>query len=106
MHDILLVLVHAIVTIVRLMKPGGLRTVVAESALTRRQLLILKSQSRSSQPARFPSHSRRFMQPSHAPISHVALRYCPKAIDAAAFPSRTDQTEVPRSVCLQARRSA
>ena len=41
MHDILLVLVHAIGTVVRLMKPGGLRAVVAESALTRHQILIL-----------------------------------------------------------------
>src|SRR5215813_7994871 len=44
MHDILVVLVvlvHSIVTVVRLIKPGGLRAVVAESALTRHQLLIL-----------------------------------------------------------------
>src|SRR5215831_19175822 len=41
MHDILLVLVHSIVTVGRLIKPGGLRAVVAESALTRHQLLIL-----------------------------------------------------------------
>ena len=41
MHDILVVLVHSIVTVVRLMKPGGLRAVVAESALTRHQMLIL-----------------------------------------------------------------
>ena len=41
MHDILVVFVHSIVTIVRLIKPGGLRAVVAESALIRHQLLIL-----------------------------------------------------------------
>src|SRR5215472_5013407 len=41
MHDILIVLVHSIVTVVRLIKPGGLRAVVAESVLTRHQLLIL-----------------------------------------------------------------
>ena len=35
MHDILVVLVHSIVTVVRLIRPGGLRAVVAESALTR-----------------------------------------------------------------------
>jgi hypothetical protein len=40
MRDILVVLLHAIVTIVRLIKPGGLRAVVAESALTWHQLLI------------------------------------------------------------------
>jgi putative transposase len=41
MHDILVVLLHSIVTVVRLLKPGGLRAVVAESALTRHPLLIL-----------------------------------------------------------------
>src|SRR5262252_3339039 len=41
MHDILVILIHSIVTVIRLMKPGGLRAVVAESALTRHQILIL-----------------------------------------------------------------
>jgi putative transposase len=41
MHDILVVLLHSIVTIVRLIEPGGLRAVIVESALTRYQLLIL-----------------------------------------------------------------
>ena len=50
MHDILVVLVHSIVTVVRLIKPGGLRAVVAESALTRHQLLIL-SRSRKRAPS-------------------------------------------------------
>jgi len=41
MHDILVILVHSIVTVIRLIKPGGLRAVVAESAITRHQILIL-----------------------------------------------------------------
>ena len=41
MYDILIVFVHLIVTVVRLIKPGGLRAVVDESALTRHQILIL-----------------------------------------------------------------
>jgi hypothetical protein len=40
MPDILVVLLHSIVTGVRLIKPGGLHAVIAESALTRHQLLI------------------------------------------------------------------
>ena len=40
MLDILVILIHSIVTVIRLMKPGGLRAVVAESALTRHQILI------------------------------------------------------------------
>jgi hypothetical protein len=41
MLDIVVILIHSIVTVIRLMKPGGLRAVVAESALTRHQILLL-----------------------------------------------------------------
>ena len=41
MRDFIILFVHLIVTVVRLAGPGGLRSVVAESALIRHQLLIL-----------------------------------------------------------------
>ena len=41
MYDILAHFLHLIVTVVRLLKPSGLRAVVAESVLTRHQILIL-----------------------------------------------------------------
>src|SRR5215831_18551115 len=41
MHDIFTLFLHAIVTIIRLARPGGLRAVVAESVLMRHQVLIL-----------------------------------------------------------------
>src|SRR5256885_17174674 len=41
MYEFIVLLVHSIVTLVRLAKPGGLRSVVAESVLVRHQLLIL-----------------------------------------------------------------
>jgi transposase InsO family protein len=41
MYDILIVLIHLIVTVVRLIRPGGVRAIVAESALIRHQILIL-----------------------------------------------------------------
>jgi hypothetical protein len=41
MRDFAIVLVHLIVTLARLARPGGLRSVVAESVLVRHQLLIL-----------------------------------------------------------------
>ena len=41
MRDFLVLLLHLIVTMVRLAKPGGFRRVVAESVLVRHQLLIL-----------------------------------------------------------------
>src|SRR5262249_32830466 len=41
MRDFLILLVHLVVTVVRLTHPGGLRGVLAESILIRHQLLIL-----------------------------------------------------------------
>jgi hypothetical protein len=41
MRDFTVLLVHLIVTLARLARPGGLRCVVAESVLVRHQLLIL-----------------------------------------------------------------
>ncbi len=41
MRDPIILLVHLIATLARLMGPGGLRSVVAESLLVKQQLLIL-----------------------------------------------------------------
>src|SRR5215471_255663 len=41
MRDIFILFLHVIVTIIRLGRPGGLRSVVAESVLMRHQVLIL-----------------------------------------------------------------
>ena len=41
MRDILTLVLHASVTIIRLTRPGGLRSVVAESVLMRHQILVV-----------------------------------------------------------------
>jgi len=41
MRDVVVLFVHLIVTLTRLVRPGGLRAVVAESVLVRHQLLIM-----------------------------------------------------------------
>jgi hypothetical protein len=41
MRDFLILFVHLVVTLARLARPGGVRSVVAESALVRHQLLVL-----------------------------------------------------------------
>ena len=41
MRDIFTLFLHAVVVIIRLDRPGGLRSVVAESVLMRHQVLIL-----------------------------------------------------------------
>jgi putative transposase len=41
MRDLVFLFVHVIVTLTRLLGPGGIRSVVAESVLVKQQLLIL-----------------------------------------------------------------
>src|SRR5712671_2643855 len=41
MRDVVILFIHLIVTVVRLARPGGLRSVVAESVLVKHQLQIL-----------------------------------------------------------------
>ena len=41
MRDVAILILHLIVTMVRLSRPGGLRSVVAESVLVKHQLVIL-----------------------------------------------------------------
>ena len=41
MRDVVILFLHLIVTVVRLARPGGLLSVIAESVLVKHQLLIL-----------------------------------------------------------------
>jgi len=41
MRDVAIVILHLIVTMVRMARPGGLRSVVAKSVLVKHQLVIL-----------------------------------------------------------------
>ena len=41
MRDVVILFIHLIVTVVRLTRPGGLRSVVAESLLVKHQVRIL-----------------------------------------------------------------
>jgi hypothetical protein len=79
MHDILVVLLHSIVTVVRLIKPGGLRAVVAESALTRHQILILNRSRRRAPNLRVSDRMiaglyTLLMHPSRMPRCGIVLK--------------------------------
>jgi hypothetical protein len=67
MRVIFTLFLHAIVIIIRLARPGGLRSVVAESVLMRHQLLILNRSEAGSQPSVLRSHHRGFMHSADAP---------------------------------------
>jgi hypothetical protein len=46
MRDLMLILLHVIVTVIRITRPGGVRSVIAESVLLKHQLLILNRSRR------------------------------------------------------------
>src|SRR5215813_12288053 len=46
MRDLIILFVHAITTLMRVVRPGGVRAVVAESVLAKHQLLILNRSRR------------------------------------------------------------
>ncbi len=46
MRDLIVLIVHLIETVFRMVRPGGVRAVVAESVLTKHQLLILNRSRR------------------------------------------------------------
>src|SRR5262252_2671378 len=46
MRDLILLVVHVVTTVLRLVEPGGVRAVIAESVLTKHQLLILNRSRR------------------------------------------------------------
>ena len=102
MRDPIILLVHLIATLARLMGPGGLRSVVAESLLVKQQLLIL---NRARQRAPNLRASDRilagvcalFMRPARVLRSAIVLR--PSTI--LAF-HRTLRVQVPLAVCTQA----
>lgn len=52
MRHLIILLVHLITTVLRILRPGGVRAVVAESVLAKHQLLIL-NQSRRRAPNLF-----------------------------------------------------
>ena len=46
MRDLIVLFVHVITTVVRVLRPGGVRAVIAESVLAKHQLLILNRSRR------------------------------------------------------------
>ena len=79
MRDLLILLIHLLTTLARLMGPGGLRAVVAESLLVKQQLLIL-NRSRHRAPNLCASDRvlagvcALFMRPARVMRSAIVLR--------------------------------
>ena len=82
MRDVFLLFLHAIVVIIRLGRPGGLRSVVAESVLLRHQVLILNRGRKRSPNLR---GSDRIIAGLCTLLMCPALSCRLEALDSAAF---------------------
>ena len=103
MRDLLILLVHLIATLARLMGPGGLRSVVAESLLVKQQLLILNRSQHRAPNLRASDRivagvCALFMRPGpRAPLGRRA-----QTVDDPRFPSDAASPQVPLAGCTQA----
>ena len=93
MRDPIILLVHLIATLARLMGPGGLRSVVAESLLVKQQLLILNLLATpGAESPRVGSDPRRCLCAVHAPGSCVPLGDRAQTVDDPELPSNVAPT--------------
>src|SRR6202166_378514 len=79
MREFLVLLVHLVVVVARLARPGGLRGVVAESVLVRHQLLILNRGRKRAPNLRAADRiiaglCTLFMRPQRVPRSAIVLK--------------------------------
>jgi hypothetical protein len=79
MRDLVILFVHLIVTVVRLARPGGLRSVVAESVLVKHQLRILNRGRKRAPNLRAADRiiaglCTRFMRPTRVLRSAIVLK--------------------------------
>ena len=107
MRDLLILFVHLIGIVVRLAKPGGLRSVVAESVLVRHQLLILNRGRKRAPKLRAADRiitglCALFIRPARLVGSAIVL----KRSTLLYFPQPAEETQVPHVVLVEAWTSA
>ena len=85
MREVFTLFLHAMVTIIRLARPAGLRAVVAESVLMRHHVLILNRGRKRAPNLRSSERIRRFVHSHDAAGARCAVRHRLKDLDFAAF---------------------
>src|SRR5689334_12519323 len=99
MHDLIVLLVHVITTVLRLPRPGGLRSVVAESVLIKHQLLIVNhSRLRAPNLRALRSANRGILFALDKADSPSAGSDRIKTVHLAAFPSGSGTAKIPTAV--------
>jgi hypothetical protein len=107
MCDLVVLFLHLIVSIVRLIRPGGARSIVAESVLVKQQLLILESFPEAvAQSEGIRPHRRRLVYSGHASRPPDPLRNRIEAVNSLELPPGAEEPEVPLVVLRQAAEKA
>src|SRR5215813_10751872 len=104
MRDLILLLVHLITTVLRIARPGGLRSVIAESVLIKHQLLIVnRSRHRAPNLRVVDRLIAGFCSLWIKPTRLVSISDRPETIDSVAFPSRFGPAQISAAVFAKAR---
>src|SRR5438876_11836574 len=100
MRDIFALFLHVIVTVIRLAKPGGLRSVVAESADSPSIADFQSREEAGPEPARFGSDYFWVVQSSYPSCTHSAVLHRSAAVVSTAFSSHSYKSTVPSTVFI------
>ena len=107
MRDLIILLVHVVTTVLRLLQPGGVRAVIAESVLTKHQLLILNRSRRRAPNLRIldrliAGFCSLWIRPKRLPSAGDRV----PAIDIPEFSSRDGAAQVSAAVFTKAANEA
>ena len=99
MRNLVVLFIHFIATLARLLGPGGVRSLVAESLLLKHQLVIVnRSPASIPQFIRVRPHPRRLDGTLGASNSSPPFRYRTEALDSASPSQSYEQAKIPDAV--------
>src|SRR5215472_16001252 len=105
MRELIILLVHAIATFMRVVRPGGVRAVVAESVLAKHQLLILsRSGRRAPEPPHHGSNYCWLLLPLDSAAKASTCGDRVQAVGVRGFSSRNGPAQIPALVFTEAKR--
>jgi|RhiMetdeSRZDD1v2_1073273.scaffolds.fasta_scaffold1511417_1 hypothetical protein len=95
MRDLMIILLHIFVTVVRIARPGGVRSVIAESVLLKHQLLILnRSRHRAPSLRIWDRLMAGFCAPVRKASASGSSRHCAQAFNVIELSSGTGAAKV------------
>jgi hypothetical protein len=103
MRDLIILLVHLFTSVLRIVRPGGVRSVVAESVLIKHQVLIVnRSCRRAPKSPRPGSADRRILFAVDQAKTPRAIGNRIETINSVEFPSRFGSAQIQIAVFAKA----